>query len=155
MGNSREPPFLTASLSVSALWSVSADMTTSQDDFAEYPRKVRSRTRAPYVVYELVEERSHGSDRVVYATQPEGSAAVPTGRIFIRFEDGIDVAEREGEIEKAGYRIAEKIAYAENAAWLRERSGSVAKALTGIEKLEKIKGVENVEPQMLTSRVSK
>lgn len=130
-------------------------MTTSRDDFAEYPRKVRSRTLEPYTVYELVTERSGENERVVYTSQPGGSPAVPSGRIFIRFEDGINVADRKPEIEKAGYKIAENIAYAENAAWLSERSGSVAKALVGIEKLERINGVENVEPQMLMKRAAK
>lgn len=130
-------------------------MTTSKDDFAEYPRKVRSRTQEPNTVYKLVEKSSTGNDRIAYTSQPEGSPAVPTGRVFIRFEDGLKVADRSTEIEDAGYKIAEKIDYAENAAWLSERSGSIARALAGIEKLESIKGVENVEPQMLMKRAAK
>jgi hypothetical protein len=109
----------------------------------------------PYTVYERGKERAGSKDPVVYTSLPEGSPAVPTGRVFIRFKDGVKVADRNSDIEDAGYKIAEKIDYAENAAWLSERSGSVAKALAGIEKLESIKGVENVEPQMLMKRAAK
>ena len=125
-------------------------MTNSKDDFAEYPKSIRNRTQEPHTTYELVNER-----KGVYATQPGGSHATPSGRIFIRFADGIDVADRVTEIEKAGYKIVETLAYATNAAWLTERSGSIGKALAGIKKLESIRDVENVEPQMLTKRVAK
>ena len=131
-----------------------------KDKFADYPAKIRSRTQAPYVTYELVASDDEPSNAktaagVIYRIQPGGSTAEPTGRVFIRFPDGINISERATEIEKAGYEIAEKIDYAPNAGWLTERSGSVAKAITGIEKLESIKDVENVEPQMLMKRVAK
>lgn len=131
----------------------SAKMTNSKDDFAEYPKRVRSRTQEPHTTFELVEERKSGGG--VYTTQPGGSHATPTGRIFIRFADGLDVADRAAEIEAAGYKIAETLAYATNAAWLTERSGSIGRALAGIKKLESIRDVENVEPQMLTKREAK
>lgn len=130
-------------------------MTSSKNKFADYPRSVRSRTHAPHTIFELVTERVEADDRVVYTVQPGGSVAIPTGRIFIRFADGVNVADRTSDIENAGYKIAEKIDYAKNAAWLSEESGSIAKALAGIENLESIKGVENVEPQMLMKRVAK
>ena len=131
-----------------------------KDKFAEYPSKIRSRTEEPNQVYEIVsaEDDASGDDtagEAIYRIHPGGSTAKPTGRVFIRFADAVNISERAGEIEKAGYEIAEKIAYAPNAGWLTERSGSVAKALAGIEKLESIKDVENVEPQMLMKRVAK
>lgn len=85
----------------------------------------------------------------VYTLHPGGSMAVPTGQVFIRFADGVNVEERREEIETAGYKIAQKLDYAPNAAWLRASSGSIAEALSGIDKLQKLKDVENVEPQML------
>ncbi len=135
-------------------------MTLSKDNFAEYPRQVRSRTEEPHTIYDLVTEVDHDAGRTsegraVYRSVPGGSLADPTGRIFIRFANGVDVADRESDIEKAGYKIAEKIDYAENAAWLVERSGSIGRSLSGIEKLERIKDVDNVEPQMLMKRASK
>lgn len=131
-----------------------------KDKFAEYPSRIRSRTQEPNQVYEIVtaEDDASGADTAggaIYRMQPGGSTAKPTGRVFIRLTDGINISERSDEIEKAGYEIAEKIDYAPNAGWLTERSGSVAKALAGIEKLESIKDVENVEPQMLMKRVAK
>ncbi|MBC8029195.1 MAG: hypothetical protein H7Z16_03715 [Pyrinomonadaceae bacterium] len=85
----------------------------------------------------------------VYLLSPGGSPAVPTGLVFIRFTDGVEVGERLGEIKKAGYKVAETLAYAPNAAWLRAQSGNIADALAGLKALEKIPSVESVEPQML------
>ena len=85
----------------------------------------------------------------VYERHPGGSPAVPTGLVFIRFREGVDVASRQREIERAGYEVAQSPPFASNAAWLRARSGKIADALTGIPKLEALPEVENVEPQML------
>jgi hypothetical protein len=91
----------------------------------------------------------------VYALQPGGRPAVPTGRVFIRFKEGTAVEDRLREIAEAGYEIADRISYAPHAAWLRARSADIADALAGIEALEEIADVENVEPQMLTQRASR
>lgn len=85
----------------------------------------------------------------VYALAPGGSLAVPTGLVFIRLAEGLDVRERSEEIKNAGYEMAETLTYAPNAAWLRPRSGSIADALAGLSELKKIPSVESVEPQML------
>ncbi|MEP7147954.1 MAG: hypothetical protein ABI857_03635 [Acidobacteriota bacterium] len=166
-------------------------MTSSKENFADYPRQLRSRTQEPFSVYELSTDRfavhrtktdarsSSGDDvslqdgedliEVVEGkpkgeTAPEtngpvyttgGAQAIPTGLVFLRFGDGTKIAERADDIEGAGYEIARTIEYAANAGWLRHRSGSMAKSLTGISDLEKIRGVENVEPQMLMRRVSR
>jgi hypothetical protein len=78
-----------------------------------------------------------------------GSMAVPTGRVFIRFADGVNVGDRTAEINQAGYKVDQKLDYAPHAAWLRASSGSIADALNSIQELQKIADVENVEPQML------
>jgi hypothetical protein len=98
---------------------------------------------------------SSGELSPVYAIQPGGTPAVPTGRVFIRFKNNVAVEDRIGEIEQAGYEIAQRNEYASHAAWLRARSGGIAEALTGIKALEKIADVENVEPQMLMQRASR
>jgi hypothetical protein len=85
----------------------------------------------------------------VYELYPGGSPAVPTGLVFLRFREGVDVASRQQEIKRAGYEVAQSPPFASNAAWLRARSGKIADALTGIPKLEALPDVENVEPQML------
>jgi hypothetical protein len=98
---------------------------------------------------------SRGEVRPVYALQPGGTPAVPTGQVFIRFIEGIPVKERVREIQQAGYEIAQSLEYAPHAAWLRARSGEIADALAGIQALEKIADVENVEPQMLMQRANR
>jgi hypothetical protein len=91
----------------------------------------------------------------VYTLQPGGAPAVPTGRVFIRFKEGVPVERRLREIEQAGYEVAQRLEYAPHAAWLRARSGEIADALTRIPALEQIADVENVEPQMLMQRANR
>jgi|RhiMethySRZTD1v2_1073278.scaffolds.fasta_scaffold04313_11 hypothetical protein len=91
----------------------------------------------------------------VYSLQPGGVPFVPTGRVFIRFKDNVRVEKHLLEIGHAGYEVTQKIDYAPHAAWLKVRSGKIADSLKGIQGLEKITDVENVEPQMLTQRTAK
>ena len=103
------------------------------------------------------ENESAAPDNVgpVYELQPEGSPAVPTGRIFVRFAEGTNVDAFEERINQAGYEIIERPAYAPNAAWLGTRSDNIAAALKGIDALARLPDVESVEPQMLMESVRK
>lgn len=94
-----------------------------------------------------------GKVGAVYALIPGGSIAVPTGQVFIRLADGIDVSEHREELSSAGYKVAETLAYAPNAAWLQARSGDIADALNGLAALKQLPNVESVEPQMLMESV--
>lgn len=85
----------------------------------------------------------------VFALGGGGSLAVPTGRVFVRFAEGENVARRAKDIADAGYEIEESPSYAPQAAWLRARSGDTVEALRGVAILERLAGIENVEPQML------
>ena len=85
----------------------------------------------------------------VYGADPDGAIAVPTGRIFVRFEEGSMAADRAGEIEAAGFAVDEVVSYAPHAAWVVPSSGSIADALANVEALEDVSGVVNVEPQLL------
>jgi hypothetical protein len=98
---------------------------------------------------------SPGDVGPVYAAQSGGSSAVPTGRVFVRFKDGVRAGEYRQQIERAGYEIEQSPEYAPHTAWLRSRSGKIIDALAGVQALEKIDDVENVEPQMLMQRVSR
>lgn len=91
----------------------------------------------------------------IYTLQPEGSLAVPTGLIFIRFVAGVNVESRREAIKQAGYEIANSLPYAPHAAWVSAQSGKILDALKGISRLEAIPDVENVEPQMLMARVQR
>ncbi|MCC5664518.1 hypothetical protein LC653_11475 [Nostoc sp. CHAB 5784] len=88
----------------------------------------------------------------IYTLQPNGSVAVPTGLVFIRFAKGVDVKSQREVINRAGYEIVESLDYAPHTAWLRAQSGNIADALARIPELEAIPKVENIEPQMLMER---
>ena len=91
----------------------------------------------------------------IYTLQPDGSLAVPTGLIFIRFVAGVNVESRREAIKLAGYEVTDSLSYAPQAAWLRAQSGKILDALVGISRLEAIPDVENIEPQMLMARVQR
>ena len=80
--------------------------------------------------------------------------AIPTGRVLVRFADSIKAESRADDLKKLGYRIAQTLVYAPNAAWLESESG-MTDALRNIERVERLEGVENVEPQFLSPRAAK
>ncbi|MFN6462287.1 MAG: hypothetical protein RMZ41_010615 [Nostoc sp. DedVER02] len=88
----------------------------------------------------------------IYTLQPNGSLAVPTGLVFIRFAEGVDVESQHEVINQAGYEVVQILDYAPHGAWLRARSGNIADAIAKIPQLEAIPKVENIEPQMLMER---
>ncbi len=88
-----------------------------------------------------------------YALDPAGPLSAPSGLVFIRFEEGVNVAARKEEIARADYIVVKRVPQAPNAAWLAAASRRVADALEGIGRLERIPNVVNVEPQMLSERV--
>lgn len=104
---------------------------------------------------EVKHNRSQPGISPVYALHSGGTPAVPTGRIFVRAKEGDSVETLRQKIEQAGYRIVQILNYAPHAAWLQASSGSIAEALTGIHKLEKIAEFENIEPQMLMPRANR
>lgn len=88
-----------------------------------------------------------------YALAPAGPLSAPSGLVFIRFEDGIDITARMEEIARADYIMVKRVPQAPNAAWLAATSRRIADALEGIGRLEQIPNVANIEPQMLSERV--
>ncbi|PHM07557.1 hypothetical protein [Nostoc sp. 'Peltigera malacea cyanobiont' DB3992] len=88
----------------------------------------------------------------VYTLESNASLAVPTGLLFIRFAESVDVESQREVINRAGYEVAQSLAYAPHTAWLRAKSGKIVDAIAGISELEAIANVENVEPQMLMER---
>ena len=67
----------------------------------------------------------------------------------MRTTEGRKIEELSAAIEAAGYRIQEIPGYARQTAWLVVRSGSLADALAGLERLRAVEGVVVVEPQLL------
>jgi hypothetical protein len=102
---------------------------------------------------EMAEAAQTGGLSPVYGLQPGDLPAVPTGRVFVRFAEGVKAESHRQQISQAGYELVESLAYAPQAAWLRSRSGDIADALAGIPALEQLPDVENVEPQMLKESV--
>ncbi|MBG1240821.1 hypothetical protein [Nostoc sp. NZL] len=112
-----------------------------------------STTGYTYAVYPGEPNQSEqGTLSPIYTLQPNGSLAVPTGLVFIRFAEGVDVESQREVINRAGYEIAQSLDYAPHTAWLRAQSGKIADAIAGIPRLEAIPKVENIEPQMLMER---
>lgn len=148
---------------------------------SEFPKRLRASTQNPDVVYERDDDhyavhRQPAKGRAVVMTEGESgiavfegqpkslsknmtavyrndsALAVPTGRVLVRFAEGEDAGAHAKRIAKAGYRIEQQLSYAPNAAWLRDEQDDVAGALSHIDKLEALPGVENVEPQLLSQR---
>jgi len=88
----------------------------------------------------------------IYTIEPNDLLAVPTGLVFIRFAEGVDVESQREVINQAGYEVEQSLDYAPQAAWLRAQSGNIVDAIAGISQLEAIPNVENVELQMLMER---
>ena len=97
-------------------------------------------------------QSEQGTLSPIYTLQPNGSLAVPTGLVFIRFAEGVDVESQREVINRVGYEVAQSLDYAPHAAWLRAQSGNIADAIAGIPQLEAIPKVENIEPQMLMEK---
>jgi len=91
----------------------------------------------------------------VYRLGPNGPQGVPSGRVFIRFEEQVHVEERRQELKTCGFFISEPLSYAPHAAWLQSMDGNIATALNGFAKLRALQDVVLVEPQMLMRRVQR
>lgn len=84
----------------------------------------------------------------VYRLGRNGPQGVPSGRVFIRFKDTVQVKERQQELTACGYFISETLSYAPHAAWLQSMDGNIATALCAFAKLRTLRDVVWVEPQM-------
>lgn len=91
----------------------------------------------------------------VYRAQPSGTFAIPTGRLWVRFAEGIDATQKRELVEKVGCSLEELPPWTASGAWVRASSGKVADALAAAAVLQGLPGVEHVEPQMLLPSVRK
>jgi hypothetical protein len=80
---------------------------------------------------------------------------VPTGKVFVRLVADQKLEDHATRFRDAGYEIEQAASHAPNAGWLRAAASSVAAALAGLDRLDAIPGVENVEPQMLSRAARK
>lgn len=86
----------------------------------------------------------------VYAPGGTSAPFVPTGLVFIRFNNAIMANHRREAIERAGYTISRLLPYAPHTAWLEARSGKINDALAQLDSLTFLDGVEAVAPQLLS-----
>ncbi|HPM80363.1 MAG TPA: hypothetical protein PLF81_06665 [Candidatus Anammoximicrobium sp.] len=90
-----------------------------------------------------------GGSTPVYRIGQRGPLAVPTGRVFVRFEQPTSLSSRREEIQRAGFVIQQSLSYAPHAGWVAPQSGRIADALERFPNLRQLAGVQAVEPQML------
>ena len=91
----------------------------------------------------------------VYSLPPKGPLFVPTGRVFVRFDRRLRSREFTSQLEDLGFSVIEVPPYAPHAAWVAHESGHIYSSLIKFRRIQSLDGVENVEPQMLTSRVAR
>lgn len=85
----------------------------------------------------------------VYALGGEGGLAIPTGRVFLRFADGVDFAAKAPELEAAGFRPVGAPGRATNAGWAAPSSSQPADGLNAIDRLADLPDLAHAEPQLL------
>jgi len=89
----------------------------------------------------------------VYASEPGGGLAVPTGTVWVRFAAGVDAQSRAEDLRRAGFTLERSPKYAPNAAFVS--AAEPGYALTHLDDLRSLEGVELVEPQMLSQASSR
>ena len=118
----------------------------------KYPERIRASLKQPHLEYV---KRKAEALQPSYELSGGGGPATPTGRILVRFADAAALERHKKDIEAAGYRIVEVLAYAPQAAWVHAASGDAGESLSHVARLEAIAGIEEVEPQMLRPRALK
>jgi hypothetical protein len=88
----------------------------------------------------------------VYRGVPGGGLAVPTGRVFVRFDEKSEAAEREPELRRAGYVLDASADWSRDVAWVTAVDGGVEAALSGLAGLLHIRGLQHAEPELLRRR---
>lgn len=106
-----------------------------------------------YQIFEGEPKRLTGEVTAVYRCSDGSSLCVPTGRVFVRLEEGLRVEDFAEAFRKLGFVIAQSLPYAPHAAWLEREDGDIAAALRSVSALEQLPQVRNVEPQLLSARV--
>jgi hypothetical protein len=91
-----------------------------------------------------------GDADAVYELAGSGTLATASGRVWVRFAEGVDAAGRADDLERAGYRLDGVPGFAANAAYVRAED--VGAALQGLDTLRALPDVAHVEPEMLQKR---
>jgi hypothetical protein len=86
----------------------------------------------------------------VYRRRPDGEIVIPTGRVLVRFAQGVRAEEHREDLARAGYVLETTLRYAPQAIWVRARDGDIAGGLRNLQRLRELPGVEQLEAQMLS-----
>lgn len=119
--------------------------------------RIEADTTHHYTVHAGTPGGGHASDDTipVYSAGADGPLAVPTGRLFVRFAEGIKAIDRTAALRTLGFAVERTLSYAPNAAWVTSLSGNATVALDHLEALQQLPDVAHVEPQMVMQRVEK
>ena len=93
--------------------------------------------------------RDNGTAIGVYSRGDKATAFVPTGRIIVSVGEARTLDSSCDAFMELGYRVVKASTVAPNAGWLSHRSGVIAEALLGCERLRRLDFVSIVEPEML------
>jgi hypothetical protein len=88
----------------------------------------------------------------VYRGVPGGGLAVPTGRVFVRFDEKAPAAQHQPELRRAGYVLEASPDWSRDAAWVTAIGGGVEAALCGLPALHGIPDLQHAEPELLRRR---
>ena len=91
----------------------------------------------------------------VYRAGAHGAITAPTGRVFVRFREGVHADRKGPELAEAGFRLESVPGYAPHAAWVRAANGGVVDALVELGQLHRVADVEHVEPQLVSEAASR
>ena len=126
---------------------------------SQFPERLELESAGRRTVYVLRPDlyAVHSTEGVAaLAGSPEGRMPVyafgtllayPTGSIWVRFSEGIDASSRSADLSQAGYRIESSPPYAPNGAFVT--ADDPATALSRLDTLRAVEGMEHVEPQLL------
>jgi hypothetical protein len=85
----------------------------------------------------------------VYRQRPGGGAAVPSGRVLVRYGDGDRIDRHRDDLAAVGYELEQVLDYAPQAGWIHAAGGGIDDSLGGLERVAALPGVVRVEPQLL------
>ena len=119
--------------------------------------RVRQDARTSFAVFKGPPPSSQAADDIlpVYSAGPNGPLAIPTGRVFVRFKEGVRAEDRRDDLAALGFNFDSSPSYAPNAAWVSPVTGGAPRALERIPALETLRDVVHVEPHLLLERARK
>ena len=99
--------------------------------------------------YQLVPVEDADNDCFpVYRQHPGTTAAVATGRLFLRLQDGLRIDTFVSRLASLGLGVDEALDWAPNAAWISSPGGDPCLALNLLRELDRLDAVAHVEAQL-------